>query len=134
MTTPKRIATRKAGNTPSDRLARKTSADADTVAPSASDMMLPVMVMNVMPTATQPMKEIALSSELMLSGEVKPGVLSANNAIAPPATMRTASTSWRARTLPTQAKSRAQRNVAHAAATGWVMSASTRCTSASPRR
>ena len=40
-------------------------------------MMLPVSVMKVMPTATQPMKEIALSSALMLSGEVKPGVVSA---------------------------------------------------------
>ena len=86
---PKRRATRKAGNTPSDKLARKTNAEADTVAPSASDMMLPVIVMKVMPTATQPIKEIALSRELMLSGEVKPGVLSAKNAIAPPATMRT---------------------------------------------
>ena len=57
-----------------DRLARKISADADTVAPRQSDMMLPVSVMKVMPTATQPMNEIALSSALMLSGEVKPGV------------------------------------------------------------
>ena len=89
---PNRMATRKAGNTPRDRLARNTSAEADTVAPSASDMMFPVMVMKVMPTATQPMNEIAFSSELMLSGDVKPGVLSANNAIAPPATMRIAST------------------------------------------
>ena len=65
--------------------------------------MLPVMVMNVMPTATQPMNEIALSSELMLSGEVKPGVLSAKIAIAPPATMRTASTK-----LPGRARRRGE--------------------------
>ena len=67
---------------PADRLARKTSADADSVAPRQSDMMLPVSVMKVMPTATQPMNEMALSSALMLSGEVKPGVVSANTAIA----------------------------------------------------
>jgi hypothetical protein len=42
------------------------------------------------------MKEIALSNELILSGEVNPGVLSAKNAIAPPATMRTANTRRRA--------------------------------------
>ncbi len=45
-------------------------------------MMLPVSVMKVMPTATQPMNEIALSSALMLICEVKPGVVSANIAIA----------------------------------------------------
>ena len=67
---------------PADRLARKTSADADSVAPRQSDMMLPVSVMKVMPTATQPMNEMALSSALMLSCEVKPGVVSANTAMA----------------------------------------------------
>ena len=46
-------------------------------------MMLPVSVMKVMPTATQPMNEMALSSALMLSGEVKPGVVSANIARPP---------------------------------------------------
>ena len=65
-------------------------------------MILPVMVMKVIPTATQPMKEIALSSELMLSGDVKPGVLRAKNAIAPPAAMRTRSTHWRARMPPSR--------------------------------
>ena len=84
-------------STPTDRLARKTSADADTVAPRQSDMMLPVSVMKVMPTATQPMNEMALSSALMLSGEVKPGVVSANSAMAAPAAMRTPSTRCRAR-------------------------------------
>ena len=66
---------------PADRLARNISADADNVAPRQSDMMLPVSVMKVMPTATQPMNEIALSSALMLSGEVKPGVVSAKTAM-----------------------------------------------------
>ena len=99
-----------------------------------SDMMLPVIVMNVMPTATQPMNEIALSRALMLSGEVKPGVLSAKIAMAPPAMMRIASTSVAGARMPSETKPGAQRNVAHAAATGWVISASTRCMSASPRR
>ena len=60
---------------PTDRLARKISADADSVAPRQSDMMLPVSVMKVMPTATQPMNEMALSSALMLSwrGEARRG-------------------------------------------------------------
>ncbi len=96
-------------------------------------MMLPVMVMNVMPTATQPMKEIALSSELMLSGEVKPGVLSAKIAIRA-AGDDTDRQHDMAGPRAAQAKPGAQRNVAHAAATGWVMSASTCCMSASPRR
>src|SRR4029077_6328614 len=86
-----------APGTPNERLSRKISADADTVAPRQSDMMLPVMVMNVMPTAAQPMKEIALSSALMLSGEVNPGVASAKAAIAAPAMRRTARTRWRGR-------------------------------------
>ena len=37
-------------------------------------MMLPVRVMKVMPTATQPMKEIAFRSALMLICDVNPGV------------------------------------------------------------
>ncbi len=100
ITTPKAIATRNAGNTPIDKLARKISAEAETVAPRHSDMMLPVSVMKVMPTATQPMNEMALSSALMLSGEVNPGVERAKMAIAPPATMRIASTICRAHTRP----------------------------------
>ena len=93
-------------------------------------MMLPVSVMKVMPTATQPMNEMALSSALMLSCEVKPGVVSANTAIADP--QRCGRQRRMARRAPSEIV--AQRNVAHAAATGWVMSASTRCTLASPRR
>ena len=45
-------------------------------------MMLPVSVMKVMPTATQPMKDMAVSSALMLRSEVNPGVLSAKLASA----------------------------------------------------
>ena len=80
---------------PADRLDRKISADADSVAPRQSDMMLPVSVMKVMPTATQPMNEMALSSALMLSCEVKPGVVSANTAIAAMVMTRIARTMWR---------------------------------------
>src|SRR6478672_10147919 len=94
-TMPNRTAIKNAANTPTDRLARKISADADTVAPRQSDMMLPVSVMKVMPTATQPMNEMALSRALMLSCEVKPGVVSANIAIAAMVITRIARTTWR---------------------------------------
>ena len=98
-------------------------------------MMLPVSVMKVMPTATQPMNEMALSSALMLSCEVKPGVVSANTAIA---RRRDDADDQRRRCrepcAQRPAPPDAQRAIAHAAATGWVMSASTRCTLASPRR
>ena len=77
MTMPNTTAARNAGRMPKDRHARNISADADTVAPSASDMMLPVSVMNVMPTATQPTNEIAVRSALKLSGVRNPGVVSA---------------------------------------------------------
>ena len=73
---------------PADRLARNTSAEADSVAPRQSDMMLPVSVMKVIPTATQPMNEMALSRALMLICEVKPGVVSANTAMAAMVTTR----------------------------------------------
>src|SRR4029078_5829344 len=79
---PKASARRKAGKIPTDRLAKKTSADADSVAPRHSDIILPVSVMKVIPTATHPMNEMALSRALMLSCEVKPGVVSANTAMA----------------------------------------------------
>ena len=91
-------------------------------------MMLPVSVMKVMPTATQPMKEIALSSALMLIGEVKPGVVSAKTAIAARRDDADRQDQMRAR-----APANCCISVAHAAA-GWVMSASTRCMLASPRR
>ena len=98
-------------------------------------MMLPVSVMKVMPTATQPMNEIALSSALMLSGVGKPGVVSAKIAIA---AAGDDADRQRRRAVRAAARSGAvlarERDVAHAAATGWVMSASTRCMSASPRR
>src|SRR3954465_7225411 len=92
---PNSSVSRDAGRMPADRLAKKTSADADSVAPRQSDMMLPVSVMKVMPTATQPMNEMALSNALMLICEVKPGVVSAKIAIAAMAIVRIARTMWR---------------------------------------
>src|SRR5437016_8540802 len=92
---PNNSVSRNAGRMPADRLDRKMRADADSVAPRQSDMMLPVSVMKVMPTATQPMNEIALSSALMMIGEVKPGVVSAKIAIAAMVMMRIARTMWR---------------------------------------
>ncbi len=100
MTIPNKSASTNAGEIPSDKLAKKINADADTVAPRHSDMTLPVSVMKVMPTATQPIKEIAVSSALTLSGDVKPGVVSAKIAMAAAAIMRTASTRCRARAAP----------------------------------
>ena len=44
----------------------KIIAVAPTSAPSANDMMFPLMVISVIPTATQPMKETVVSSERML--------------------------------------------------------------------
>jgi hypothetical protein len=105
MAMPNASASTNAGRIPADRLARKTSAEAETVAPSASDMMLPVSVMKVMPTATQPMNDMAVSRALMLSSEVNPGVLSAKLASASPAMARTASTTWRTRTSPNRSLS-----------------------------
>src|SRR6185437_1627733 len=72
--TPNSTATMQAPTMASARLDRKTSAAAERVTPSDSDMMFPVRVMKVMPTATQPMKEIAVISAERLKGEMKPGV------------------------------------------------------------
>ncbi len=79
-------------------------------------MMLPVSVMKVMPTATQPMNEMALSSALMLIGEVKPGVVNANSAIADPPTTADGQHQL-PRPRAAETKPRTQRDVAHAAAT-----------------
>jgi hypothetical protein len=44
-----------------------------------NDMMLPLNVINVIPTATQPMKDTVVKSDLMLVAERNPGVETANN-------------------------------------------------------
>ena len=60
---------------PSQFAARmNTIAVTPTVAPSANDMMLPLMVMSVMPIATQPMNDTVVSSARMLGPARKPGV------------------------------------------------------------
>ena len=64
---------------------------APSVAPSANDMMLPESVMKVMPMATQPMNDMVVSSEIMLTVDRKPGVRSANQASAASASRRIAS-------------------------------------------
>ena len=51
-----------------------TIAVTPTVAPSANDMMLPLMVMSVMPIATQPINDTVVSSDRMLGLARKPGV------------------------------------------------------------
>jgi len=55
----------------------KTMPLVDNVTPSENDMMLPLSVMKVMPTATQPMKDVVLSSENRLTAVKKPGVVRA---------------------------------------------------------
>jgi hypothetical protein len=60
-------------------------------------MMLPVSVMKVIPTATQPTNEIAVSNALMLNVDKNPWVVSAKPAMVAAATMRMPSTRWRAR-------------------------------------
>src|SRR5262249_46909385 len=55
----------------------KTMAEAPTVAPRLNDMILPLIVINVMPTATQPMNDTVVSSETMLGQDMNPGVVNA---------------------------------------------------------
>ena len=45
-----------------------------TVAQSANDMMLPLMVMSVMPIATRPMNDTVVEKKRMLGPARKPGV------------------------------------------------------------
>ena len=59
--------------------AMNTMAEAAVVMPRLNDNRLPLMVISVMPTATQPMKETAVRTDRMLAGRKKPGV----NRVAP---------------------------------------------------
>ena len=74
---PKQSAIAIAGRRPSGKAAMKTIPLVDNVTPSENDMMLPLSVMKVMPTATQPMKDVVFSSEKRLTAVKKPGVVSA---------------------------------------------------------
>jgi hypothetical protein len=63
------------GPKPSRFAARmNTIAVTPTVAPSANDMMFPLMVTSVMPIATQPMNDTVVRSDRMLGPDKKPGV------------------------------------------------------------
>lgn len=82
----------RASVSPCGRTARNTIADADNVAPRAKDMILPLTVMNVMPTAGQPINDVVVSNEKTLTGERKPGVVTARAARMTRATTRIAMT------------------------------------------
>jgi hypothetical protein len=67
----------------------KTMVVADKVAPRQNDMTFPLRVMKVMPTATQPTKDIVVSSDRILVVERNPGVARAAMTRLPPASIRT---------------------------------------------
>ena len=68
----------------------------ESVTPSANDMIFPLSVMKVIPTATQPMKDVVFNSENRLTVVKKPGVANAAATSASNAAKRIA-TSTRAR-------------------------------------
>jgi hypothetical protein len=55
----------------------KMSEEAERVAPRHSDIMFPERVMKVIPTATQPIKDMEVSRAARLGVETKPGVVKA---------------------------------------------------------
>jgi hypothetical protein len=59
-------ATRPKANPPQLAARTKTMAVAPTNAPSANDMIFPLIVISVMPTATHPIKETVVRSERIL--------------------------------------------------------------------
>src|SRR5579862_5372256 len=88
----------KAKTTPPKFTARtNTMAVAPTSAPSENEMMLPLIVISVMPIATQPMKETVVISDRALGSERNPGVDNAVSASATTATARTAPSGLRQR-------------------------------------
>ena len=66
-----------AGINPSGSTAMNTIPLVESVTPSANDMMLPLSVMKVMPTATQPMNDVVFKSENRLTAVKKPWVVAA---------------------------------------------------------
>ena len=117
----------------------------ESVTPSENDMMLPLSVMKVMPTATQPMNDVVFSSENRLTAVKKPGVVTAT-----PTSASTASKRIATRTCPRRRMWQRQPPIhvpdagsgvfvhcllGHdAASVGWVMSATMRCIETSLRR
>src|SRR6266498_1981001 len=76
---PSASARRKPTTTPPQLTpAIKMIAVAPTVEPSENDMILPLNVINVIPTATQPMNDTVVSSDRTLGFDRKPGVTTAN--------------------------------------------------------
>ena len=82
----------------------------DSVAPRQNDITLPDSVMNVMPTATQPMNDMVVSSENMLVVVRNPGVAMAAATSASTAATRIASrlrlrrdaAGWRRAAIPSE--------------------------------
>ena len=125
---------------PSGSAAMNTMPLVDSVTPSANDMMLPLNVMKVIPTATQPMNEVVFKSENKLTAVKNPGVAKATPTSASMAARRIATSTLprlecgsRARKLIRQAAARACSLMTPRSA-GWVMSATTRCMETSLRR
>ena len=73
----------------------KGMAATEAVAPRQNDMILPLMVIKVMPTATQPMNETVVSIDRTLGFEENPGVARATTMSAPSAVTRMAVSSAR---------------------------------------
>ena len=81
-------------------------------------MMLPLSVMKVMPTATQPMNEVVFKSENRLTAVKKPGVtaattISASSAATADRHQNPPAPGMRQRHTPRVAQSRRQRLIGH---------------------
>ena len=91
---PNARATINAPTTPSGSAAMNTIPLVESVTPSANDMMLPLSVMKVMPTATQPMNDVVFNSENRLTAVKKPGVATAAATSASTAAKRIATSTF----------------------------------------
>ena len=79
-----------AGHSPSGRAATKTMVVADNPTPRLKDIRLPPMVMKLIPTATQPTKDMVVRKERMAGADRNPGVVTAKRTRQPMAAMRIA--------------------------------------------
>ena len=131
---------------PSGSAAMNTIPLVDSVTPSANDMMLPLSVMKVMPTATQPMNEVVFKSENRLTVVKKPGVADGDSEQRqqgsdadrhqhrPRLECGSGSRQCKPRKAVRQTLARSCLFAHGAASTGWVMSATMRCMETSLRR
>ena len=71
---PNPIANTSAGTIPNARPEMKMREQAESVTPKHSDMILPERVIKVIPTATQPIKDIEVNRATMLGVDRNPGV------------------------------------------------------------